>query len=90
MDNNIMKKAAYAATAFAVTAGGAMAAMGGLNDLEFIARGIGELIDPTPVKVHTGGFFTGKTRVIKANPFTGKISPYTGNKKPINKKPVRM
>ena len=58
------------------------------NDADGLVGSIKELKDPTPVKVKEKGLFK-KTEVITINPFTSKATKYTGNKKPVNKKPLK-
>ena len=60
-----------------------------IDDVENIGNGIKETANPTPYLVKEKGLF-GKKSVVKVNPFTQKVSPYTGNRKPVNKKPIKV
>lgn len=60
-----------------------------INDAEYIGNSVKETANPTPYLVKEKGLF-GKKSVVKVNPFTQKITPYTGNKKPVNKKPIKI
>lgn len=47
--------------------------------------------DPYKVKEKTGKMpWKKKTSVVKQNPVTGKIHPYTGKKKPVNDKAIKL
>ena len=62
------------------------------NDAKHVYKGVKEIADPTPIKmkVKQKGKLVSKTEINKVNPFTGKITPYTGNKKPVNKKAIKV
>lgn len=60
-----------------------------INDAEYIGNGVKETANPTPYLVKEKGLF-GKKSVVKVNPFTQKVTPYTGSKKPVNKKPIKI
>ena len=57
------------------------------------AEALGKLgkhaISPDPVLVKEKGMF-GKTRVVTINPVTGKMVDYSGNKAPVNSKPIKL
>lgn len=79
---------ASVATAEAAFAGAEMMQ----NDAEVIKEGVKYKVKPdsrTPVKVKEKGF-RGKTKVVTINPITGQMDHYTGNKKPVNKKPIKV
>lgn len=59
-----------------------------VEDIKTTAACIKEKKDPTPIKVKKGLFK--KAEVVKVDPWTGKMSPYTGDKKPVNKKAIRI
>lgn len=66
---------------------GTVGAKMAVSDCKYAGKGFKELKNPTPIAVKKKGLF-GKKSVVTVNPFTGKVSTYTGNKAPVNKKPV--
>ena len=77
------------AGALAVAEAGVMGADAACKDAKAAGACIKHAVDPTPVKVKMPGVF-GKNRVVKINPVTGQMKDYTGDKEPVNKKPIKL
>lgn len=60
-----------------------------INDAVYVKDATKEMINPTPYLVKQRGLF-GKKSVVKVNPVSGKVSPYTGSRKPVNTKPIKV
>lgn len=58
------------------------------KDADLVGKAIKHKKDPKVYKVKTKRF--GKAETVTVNPVTGKVKPYAGNKKPVNKKAVKM
>lgn len=90
---NVAKVMGCIAVSFLVGQTGMIAAEKTECDLEAGKELYKYKTDPTPykVKVKTGKMpWNTRTSVVKQNPITGKISDYNGNKKPVNKKAIKL
>ena len=58
------------------------------NDAELIGKAVKHKVSPEPVYVKKG--FMGKKEIKTINPFNGKIENYSGNKKPVCDKPIKI
>lgn len=90
---NVVKVVGCVAAAFLVGQTGMIAAEKTECDVERAKDLYKYKTDPTPykVKVKTGKMpWNRKTAVVKQNPVTGTISDYDGDKKPANKKAIKL
>lgn len=60
-----------------------------VSDVNHVKAGVKELKNPTPIKMKKRGKLFAKAEVNQINPFTGKITAYTGTRKPANKRAYR-
>ena len=61
------------------------------NDAALVKNCVAYKVKPesrTPYKVKKGMF--GKTEVVTINPLNGKMDKYSGSKKPVNKKAIKV